>query len=286
MAADGGACASPSAEPSGPYSRAEVSAEVAALKDLDLHELRIRWRKVFRSSAPSHLPRYLLLRIIAYKIQANAYGDLDRETARYLDRIAKDHERRRVAGEIRLRKNPPLIPPVPDKRSLKLGTILAREHEGVLHRVIVVEGGFAWNDKKYKSLSEVAHAITGTNWNGPRFFGLRDRKGPEKPDSNRREARPRSIKSWVSESLGICLSIGWPGDWRRHHHRPQSGRCRRGWRVLDQGRSDVAAIEFEGQQCSNWKGTPVLSGDFGQKVTASHLPKARGEIPAARPARR
>ena len=158
----------------------EVNATVAALENLDLHDLRIRWRKLFRSSAPPHLPRYLLLRIIAYRIQANAYGGLDRETARYLDRIGKDYQKRRAAGEITSGKNPPPVPPVPEKRSLKPGTILAREHDGVLHRVIVAEGGFTWNDAKYRSLSEVARAITGTNWNGPRFFGLRDRKEPQR----------------------------------------------------------------------------------------------------------
>src|SRR4051812_43459987 len=139
----------------------------------------LRWRNVFRSTAPAHLPRSLLLRIIAYRIQANAFGDLDRETARYLYQIARDYEKRRAAGERRSGKNPPPIPPVPNRHSLKPGTMLAREHGGVLHRVIVGEGGFSWNDASYKSLSEVARAITGTNWNGPRFFGLRDSKAAQ-----------------------------------------------------------------------------------------------------------
>ena len=158
-----------------PTLQEQISAEVAALNDLDIHELRIRWRKLFRKSVPAHLPRYLVLRIIAYRIQANAFGDLDRETARYLDRIAKDYVRRRDAGDIRSRKKPPPVPPVPDRRSLKPGTILVREHDGELHRVIAVEGGFLWSATTYKSLSEVARAITGTNWNGPRFFGLREK---------------------------------------------------------------------------------------------------------------
>ncbi len=162
-----------------PILQEQISAEVAALTDLDIHELRIRWRKLFRKSAPAHLPRYLVLRIVAYRIQANAFGDLDRETARYLDRIAKDYVRRRDAGETRSRKKPPPVPPVPGRQSLKPGTILIREHDGILHRVIAVEGGFLWNKTTYKSLSEVARAITGTNWNGPRFFGLRERNEPE-----------------------------------------------------------------------------------------------------------
>ena len=76
------------------------------------------------------------------------------------------------------------------RQSLKPGTILAREHGGVLHRVIVKEGGFSWNDTSYKSLSEVARAITGTNWNGPRFFGLRESKPAQHPGTGPREAAP------------------------------------------------------------------------------------------------
>ena len=168
----------------------EIGDILAALEGLDVHALRVRWRKVFRTIAPAHLPRSLLLRIIAYKIQANAFGDLDRETARYLDGIARDYEKRRCAGERRSHKDPPPIPPVLDRHSLKPGTILAREHGGVLHRVIVGEGAFSWNDASYKSLSEVARAITGTNWNGPRFFGLRDSKAAQSRVEGSRVAPP------------------------------------------------------------------------------------------------
>jgi Protein of unknown function (DUF2924) len=73
------------------------------------------------------------------------------------------------------------IPPLPERRSLKPGTELVREHAGALHRVVVLADGFAWNGARYRSLSEVARAITGTNWNGPRFFGLRDKAKPARP---------------------------------------------------------------------------------------------------------
>jgi hypothetical protein len=113
--------------------------------------------------------------MIAYRIQANAYGDLDRETVRYLDQVAKALRRRKASdprtGAI---GETPAVPPIPVPRGLKPGTLLAREHDGVLHRVMVVDGGYAWDGTTYRSLSEVARAITGTNWNGPRFFGLRD----------------------------------------------------------------------------------------------------------------
>src|SRR3712207_5958636 len=117
---------------------ANVRAEITALETLDIHGLRLRWRKLFRKPAPPHLPRYLLLRIIAYRIQANVYGDLDRETVGFLDQIAREREKRRATGELKSGKNPPLVPPVAEKRSLKVGTILVREHDGVPHQVTVV----------------------------------------------------------------------------------------------------------------------------------------------------
>ncbi len=151
--------------PAGAAGGPDLSTELAALAALDIHELRMRWRKLFRKTAPPHLPRHLLLRILAYRIQANLYGDLDRETLRTLERIGKQ----RAAGDT----TP--VPPVPEKRSLKPGTELVREHDGVLHRVTVLAEGCAWQGTTYASLSEVARAITGTRWNGPRFFGLRDK---------------------------------------------------------------------------------------------------------------
>ncbi len=142
-----------------------IAAEIAALGELGIDDLRVRWRKLFRKTAPAHLPRSLLLRMVAYRIQADVFGDLDRETVRFLDRIAK--QRRPGA------KCP--VPPVSEARTLKIGAELVRDHDGMLHRVRVVEGGYAWSGTTYRSLSEVARAITGTRWNGPRFFGLRDR---------------------------------------------------------------------------------------------------------------
>jgi hypothetical protein len=157
-----------------------LSEAVAKLKELDLEGLRKHWRKLHRSPAPEHLPRWLLLRIIAYRIQANALGDLDRETVKFLEQVAAAREARRAAG-IKLGKKPPPVPAVAERRSLKPGTVLVREHGKVLHHVMVVKDGFSWNGATYASLSEVAKAITGTNWNGPRFFGLRAKSERGRP---------------------------------------------------------------------------------------------------------
>ena len=162
----------------------DLASEVEVLAALDLNALRSRWRQRLRTAPPASLPRPLLLRLLAYKLQARVHGDLDAKTAAILDRLARDHARRRDAGEKLPRKAPPPVPPAPRERGLKPGTLLVRHHGGEQHRVEVVPGGYRWQGRTFTSLSEVARAITGTRWNGPRFFGLRG------PAAVRREDGP------------------------------------------------------------------------------------------------
>jgi hypothetical protein len=143
-----------------------VENEIARLRGLDLQGLRARWRGLTGRAAPVHVPKALLLRVLAYRVQAAALGDLDQATVRLLDRIADE------AG-----LGKPVDLPVPDRVGLRPGTVVVREWDGTSHRVMVMSEGFAWNGSTYASLSQVARAITGTRWNGPRFFGLRDQKG-------------------------------------------------------------------------------------------------------------
>ncbi len=156
---------------------AAIEAEIAGLRDLDLASLRRRWRGLFGRAAPEHLSRAFLERVIAYRMQAQAYGDLDRESARLLDRLARSGSKETAV-------------PVPELRPVKPGTLLVREWQGALQRVMVLEDGFAWNGQTYDSLSKVARAITGTNWNGPRFFGLRNRRAGLRDQAPREGARP------------------------------------------------------------------------------------------------
>jgi hypothetical protein len=132
--------------------------EIARLRGLDVGELRARWHTVFRRRAPPHLPRHLLFRILAYRLQADRLGELDAVSRRLLDRIGSGSAERidRLVARIELRP----------------GTLLTREWDGHLQRVMVLADGFAWNGKTYRSLSKVAFAMTGTRWSGPRFFGL------------------------------------------------------------------------------------------------------------------
>ena len=142
--------------------------EIARLRGLDIETLRARWRTVVRGKAPPHLPRHLLLAIIAYRLQAEVFGDLDAETLRHLKKINLAPSRTEAV---------PLTKALAQRRRvLSTGTILIREWNGQTHKVMVVDRGFAWEDTTYDSLSKIAQAITGTRWNGPRFFGLRDKR--------------------------------------------------------------------------------------------------------------
>jgi hypothetical protein len=151
--------------------RLSLSDEIAHLRDLDLQGLRARWKSTFRQQPPCHLPRHLLFAVLAYRLQAGELGDLEPATARLLRQIA-------IAGGARGASR--LTQELVRRRAeLKPGTILMREWKAQAYRVMVVDEGFAWNGKTYDSLSKVAFAITGTNWNGPRFFGLRDKISAE-----------------------------------------------------------------------------------------------------------
>jgi hypothetical protein len=147
--------------------REQLDVEITRLRDLDIGELRNRWQAVFGRPAPAHLPRHLLFRVMAYRLQADRLGDLDSERKRLLDHSGSPEKAGQSAVD--------LVRRIADVRP---GTVLGREWNGRMQRVAVRADGFAWNGKTYPSLSQVAFAITGTRWNGPRFFGLRDK--PEK----------------------------------------------------------------------------------------------------------
>jgi hypothetical protein len=146
----------------------KLDIEIARLRGLDVAELRARWHSVYRRRAPRHIPRHLLFRILAYRLQADHLGDLDSEMCRLLGRAGTPAEVEKRAADFNQRRT-----------ELRPGTMLVREWDGDLHRVMVLAEGFAWKDKTFESLSKVAFAITGTRWNGPRFFGLRGKPAKE-----------------------------------------------------------------------------------------------------------
>ncbi|WP_339640268.1 DUF2924 domain-containing protein [Jannaschia helgolandensis] len=144
-----------------------VLARLATLKAMSVRDLKAEWEKLFGSAAPNNSRTFLEMRI-AYRIQELTYGGPDRETRRMLDLLADEVE------VVARRKNQ-----IADPRNPVVGTRLIREWDGVEQTVIVLKDGFNWQGRKFKSLSAVARAITGTRWNGYRFFGLRGRKREE-----------------------------------------------------------------------------------------------------------
>ncbi|HXZ15559.1 MAG TPA: DUF2924 domain-containing protein [Roseiarcus sp.] len=149
-----------------------VERAIERLHALDGEALRIEWRNLFGRRAPNALPKSLIVRALAYRLQALESGDLDPHTLRVLDAYAA-----KSAGGLRSRVRLDRLRGTTQAYassapSIKPGSIQVREWAGELQRVMVLEVGFAWNGATYRSLSEVARAITGTRWNGSRFFGL------------------------------------------------------------------------------------------------------------------
>jgi hypothetical protein len=135
---------------------AKLEAEIDRIRSLPIDEIRALWRQMLRSQPPAALGKDMLGRMISYHIQEKALGGLSRASLRLLD----DIERGKPAVETA-------------RRRLKPGTVLVREYNGERHSVVVASDGFVWREETYASLSIIARLVTGTNWNGPKFFGLR-----------------------------------------------------------------------------------------------------------------
>jgi hypothetical protein len=140
----------------------DVEAELDRLAVMPIAQLRLRYREVFRDDAPKAFGPDLLRRSVAHQIQEKAYGGLSRSTQRLLDQMMKAFAAK-PTGKI-------ILP-----RRIKPGSVLVREWKGRSHRVTVLTDGFAYDGTTYSNLSEIAVLITGTRWNGPRFFGLRSK---------------------------------------------------------------------------------------------------------------
>jgi hypothetical protein len=150
---------------------AAVAAEIERVRSLSPAALRRRWQAEFGRPPPSSLTVDLLRRMIANRIQEEAFGTLDRATLKLLDGLAGRARRR--------------------DRNLKIGTVLVRDYQGRRHTVTVAPDGYVWEGQPYSSLSAIARAITGTVWNGPRFFAANPAPGSD-PRAHRRRARRSS----------------------------------------------------------------------------------------------
>jgi hypothetical protein len=140
-----------------------VLAQVAALPEKSTAELKQLWRDLYDREPPSGNKPFLIKRL-AYRIQELAYGGLSARAEAKLN-VLIEEEDRRVRGLPVVRKGDRPI----------VGTRLIRQWQGVEHCVTVLDDGFEYQGRSYKSLSAIARAITGTRWNGPLFWGLRNR---------------------------------------------------------------------------------------------------------------
>ncbi len=156
--------------PTGPsLEGAALEADLQRVARLGAEDLRSLWRSTFQKSAPGALSRDLLARAITFRMQEHRLGGLDPSIEDLLARLARGQS-------------------APARR-LKPGSVIVRQYGGTLHEAIAIPGGFLWQGTVHTSLSAIARAITGTAWNGPRFFGLRDKEVTEKSNEGHRSMR-------------------------------------------------------------------------------------------------
>lgn len=178
-----------------------VEAELVRLATMPIADLRGRYRELFRTDPPKAFGPDLLRRSIAHRIQEKAYGGLSRPVQQLLDQMVKAYAKR-PGGKIAL------------PRRIKPGSVLVREWQGRSYRVMVQADGFAYDGQTFSNLSEIAGLITGTRWNGPRFFGLRSKA----QDSTRPVDLGRSGGTDNQTSLSsVRPKLGGGSDYRKRN---------------------------------------------------------------------
>jgi hypothetical protein len=180
-----------------------VEAELDRLPAMPIVQLRVRYRELFRSEPPKAFGPDLLRRSIAQRIQEKAYGCLSRSTQRLLDQMMKAYAAQ-PGGKI-------VLP-----RRIKPGSVLVRQWKGKSHRVMVLADGFAYDGKSFGNLSEIAVLITGTRWNGPRFFGLRSKAAENGELANANAYPSRGAKPKVGVTTS-ARHLGGGRDYRKRN---------------------------------------------------------------------
>jgi hypothetical protein len=140
--------------------RCDLAADLNDLPKMPIADLRKRWRELFANDPPPAFGPDLLRRSVAQKLQEDAFGGLPPATRRLLNQLVNSAATK-PNGRIEL------------PQRIKSGAVLIREWKSKTHRVTVLDNGFAYEGRTYEHLSRIAREITGTRWNGPRFFGLR-----------------------------------------------------------------------------------------------------------------
>jgi hypothetical protein len=139
----------------------KLVSQLDQLRQQSAEELIKQWQALFDVAPPKKLRSSMIVQGIAYRLQEKALGGLEPSTMRLLERIADDT----AAGR------PVSIPS--EKGRVSTGTVLMREWHGKKHQVTVMDDGFLYRTKCFRSLSGIALLITGARWSGPLFFGLK-----------------------------------------------------------------------------------------------------------------
>jgi hypothetical protein len=160
----------------------DLNAKLAAIAAMNVDELRDAWRQRRGHEPATPFTKDLMARALAHWLQEEDLGALNPQLRKLLGSCSK------MGGAA--------------VRHLKIGSVIVREYKGELHEVLVVPDGFCWQGQIFASLSTIAHRITGTNWNGPRFFGLR---GVEEPNVSAVEV-PK-LAAPKAKSLGRTGSV-------------------------------------------------------------------------------
>ena len=136
-----------------------VQKALAELETMDVPALQQKWEELYGLPAPRRMRSAFLIRACAYRIQEQAFGGLKASTLKQIEAVLAD-----------LRAGKAVM--VRPKRTLSPGVRLVREWGGATHHVEVLEQGYQWQGRTYRSLSVIAREITSARWSGPRFFGL------------------------------------------------------------------------------------------------------------------
>jgi hypothetical protein len=164
-----------------------VEAEISRIQTLKPDAVRSLWSETFKKDVPKALTRDLLVRTLCWHIQEKALGGHDCATLQ----VFASYRKGRLDA--------------PKDRRLKLGTEIVREYQGERHTVVVTEKGFRWREADYSSLTAIAQAITGTNWNGPRFFGLRMAQDRARaPDARAKASDREGLRGATKMARKVC----------------------------------------------------------------------------------
>ena len=160
---------------------ADLDVELGRIAAMTIDELRALWRKIRGFEPPEALTKDLIARALAHFLQDERLGGLRPDL-------------RKLLASLPTKGAAPM-------RHLKVGSVIVREHQGAVHEVMIVPNGFCWQGKVYASLSTIARKITGTSWNGPRFFGLRGGEPAPSTAEAREPAQPRKKALVGSKSI-------------------------------------------------------------------------------------